>query len=448
MLGYGDACIIALSGGADSAALLSSLHELSESRGWRLKAVHVHHGLREEEADRDADFSRDLASEMGIEFVPVYRDVAAFAREEKLSLEEAGRILRYQVLEQEALKMDGEGKKTKIAVAHNKEDNAETILMQLLRGSGLQGLSGIPPKRGRIIRPLLEIGREEIEDYLRKRQIGFIVDSSNMEECFTRNKIRHRLLPFLCSEINPAAVDHINAAGQFIAQANAYILQEAEKICKEFAVEKEFAISMSGEAFEGERSLLRPYLIREMLKKLHSGMKNITAVHIRDIEALLEGETGKRLDLPYGIGAKKDYEALVIYRRGSGEEEEREDEESFFRFRAFPYQKRENPPTGTWCKWFDAEAVGEDYEIRRRKKGDYIELKGVGRKSIRAYMRDVKLPSDQREKILLLAKGSHIIWIPGLRISEAFKIKEHTKKVLEVKYTGKDRRKGQEEERS
>lgn len=436
LLHRGDACIIALSGGADSAALLSCLQRLSAGYGLRLRAVHVHHGLRGGEADRDAAFSRDLARGMGVEFVLVSRDVSAFAREEKLSLEEAARILRYQALEEEALRLDKEGRITKIAVAHNQEDNAETILMQLLRGSGLQGLSGIPQRRGRIIRPLLEIGRKEIEDYLREQRIGFIVDSSNLEERFTRNRIRHRILPLLCSEINPAAVEHINAAGRCIARANEYIRGEAERICEEFGIETEDAVSLRLEAFSAKRASIGSELIRRMLMKLHPQMKDIGAVHIGDIEALVDAETGKRLDLPCGLCAQKDYGQLRIYRRKAATE--REEPGGRFIFREFLYRREESIPAGAWCKWFDADALGGDYQIRCRKSGDYIELRGVGKKSIKAYMRDAKLPAAKRDKMLLLAKESHIVWIPGMRISEAFKIRETTRRVLEVKYTEND----------
>lgn len=431
MLSKFDICIIALSGGADSIALLNLLSILKKKYMLDLKAIHVHHGLRGAEADRDAEFAKESARKLGIECKVVYEKVADYASLKKLSLEEAARILRYRALEREAGYLDTKERRCKIAVAHNMEDNAETILMQLSRGSGLQGLSGIPLKRGRIIRPLLEVSRKEIEEYLEKKEIQFITDSTNLEERFTRNKIRRSIIPILSENINSAAVENINRAGGFISAANTYIRGVAEKICDETLVEERGCVSADIEFVLKEPPLIRAYMIMEMLRRISGSLKDIENVHIEDIAALLKANRGKHIDLPYGLSAMRDYKQLKIYDKNiySGKKNK---ETYFFEFRKFPYEKESKIPEGDWLKWFDADMIGEDYISRQRQSGDYIELKGVGRKNLRSFMTDIKIPAEERDDLLLLAKGNHIIWIPGKRISEKFKINSYTRNVLEV----------------
>ena len=235
MLAPGQRVVAGLSGGADSVCLLSLLADLREEYSLELRAVHVHHGLRGEEADRDAAFSRELCRSLGVPFSLAFVNVKEEAGKRRISEEEAGRILRYQVFEREAGRWEQELRRektaepagsqpesVKIAVAHHGDDSAETILYQLFRGSGLKGLSGIPPARGNIIRPLLCAERREIIAYLEEKGLPFVTDSTNLENDYARNKIRNQILPMAVQEINQGAADHIRRAGELIGEADRF----------------------------------------------------------------------------------------------------------------------------------------------------------------------------------------------------------------------------------
>ena len=221
-------CTVAFSGGADSTALLLVLHELAEQRQIDLRAVHVHHGIRGAEADRDADFCKALCARRGIPFQTVYVDVPAYAKQHRLSAETAARILRYEALENAA----PEGV---IATAHHAGDNAETVLFHLMRGSGLRGLRGILPENGRIIRPLLYAEKTEILAYLAEQGQIFQQDSTNASDESSRNRIRHTLIPLLTAE-NPAFLQHIGRTAAMLTEDEALLTaqaQEAMKSCLE-----------------------------------------------------------------------------------------------------------------------------------------------------------------------------------------------------------------------
>ncbi|MCR4759312.1 MAG: tRNA lysidine(34) synthetase TilS [Oscillospiraceae bacterium] len=221
-------CTVAFSGGADSTALLLCLHELQEQLQLDLRAVHVHHGIRGEEADRDAAFCAALCEKYGIPFQLVHVDVPAFAAEQKLSLETAARRLRYEALESAA----PEGV---IATAHHAGDNAETVLFHLIRGSGMKGLRGILPHNGRICRPLLSADKSEILSFLLARGQGYVEDSTNAENDSSRNRIRHSIMPLLLQE-NPAALRHIAEAAEALAADDALLREQAEHAAEACAV--------------------------------------------------------------------------------------------------------------------------------------------------------------------------------------------------------------------
>lgn len=219
----GDALLLAVSGGADSTALLLALHALREELALSLRVLHVHHGLRGEAAERDADFVRALAARYELPFELVRVDVRRAAREERQSLEEAGRELRYRALFAAAERWEKEcGGRVKIATAHTEDDAAETVLLQLARGSGLKGAAGIPAIRGRLVRPLLEVSRAEVEAYLGRRGQNFVEDESNATDSFARNRLRRDILPRFRTDINSEAVRHFARAGRYFREADEY----------------------------------------------------------------------------------------------------------------------------------------------------------------------------------------------------------------------------------
>ena len=221
MIGSGDTVVCGLSGGADSVCLLLVLNEISEQLGFSVEALHINHSLRGEESDRDEEFCRSLCRKHGIAFTAERVDVNSFASDFSLSCEEAARKLRYEIF---AVRSQGK----KIATAHNANDNLETIILNLTRGSGLKGLIGIPPVRENIIRPLLEVSRNEIEEFLKSRNQDFVTDSTNLTDDYTRNKIRHRIIPML-EEINPSLVKTTVKSSETLRNENSFITESVSK---------------------------------------------------------------------------------------------------------------------------------------------------------------------------------------------------------------------------
>ena len=450
MTAPGDAVIVALSGGADSVCLLTVLKQLT-APAFLLRAVHVHHGIRGAEADRDEAFAQKLCESLSVPLCVAYCHVPAYAAEHGLSEEEAGRILRYQVLEKEAGKWEQElpaGSRVKIALAHHRDDNAETILHHLLRGSGLTGLAGIRPVQGRRIRPLLCVGREEIRAYLEAGHISWCEDSTNQSPDYTRNRIRSQVLPLLKTAVNEQAEEHILQAGQIIGQADAYLRQQAEEIWQEAVCGREedlAAIPLT--AFARQPEILKTYLIRHMLDQLHPGWKDIGSRHFTAIAELAGKPVGSRLDLPGGLMARTGYEMLEIVRKTEREvsvkTESGADGEIHGRqtvpelhMTVFSRQKDQEIPKNQYTKWFDYDKIKGTLSVRTRRTGDYLILPSGGSKTIARYMIDEKIPKEKREQILLLAEGSHVLWVVGFRISEYYKIEEHTENILQVTCDG------------
>lgn len=228
MLPEGSRVLCAVSGGADSMCLLHWLKERREEYGFSLLAAHYEHGLRGDESLRDAAFTREQCEMLGIRIVVGKGDVAAFAESQKLGIEDAARTLRYRFLEETADRLACD----RIATAHNLNDNAETVLMNLCRGAGTRGLAGIPPVRGRIVRPLLWTSREEIETYLDVHRIPHIEDSSNRSDDYTRNRIRHQIIPLLMEE-NPSFLSAIGRTAELLREDDACLCREAEAFLRE-----------------------------------------------------------------------------------------------------------------------------------------------------------------------------------------------------------------------
>ena len=450
MTAPGDAVIVALSGGADSVCLLTVLKQLATPE-FLLRAVHVHHGIRGAEADRDEAFAQKLCESLSVPLCVAYCHVPAYAAEHGLSEEEAGRILRYQVLEKEAGKWEQElpaGSRVKIALAHHRDDNAETILHHLLRGSGLTGLAGIRPVQGRRIRPLLCVGREEIRAYLEAGHISWCEDSTNQSPDYTRNRIRSQVLPLLKTAVNEQAEEHILQAGQIIGQADAYLRQQAEEIWQEAVCGREedlAAIPLT--AFARQPEILKTYLIRHMLDQLHPGWKDIGSRHFTAIAELAGKPVGSRLDLPGGLMARTGYETLEIVRKTEREvsvkTESGADGEIHGRqtvpelhMTVFSRQKDQEIPKNQYTKWFDYDKIKGTLSVRTRRAGDYLILPSGGRKTVTRYMIDEKIPKETRDQILLLAEGSHVLWVVGYRISEYYKMEEHTENILQVTCDG------------
>ena len=489
MTDRGDGVLAAVSGGADSVCLLLLLNGMAAELGIRVFAFHMNHGIRGEEADRDEQFVGELCKQLEIPLTVAHEKVETYAEEHGLSGEEAGRILRYRHLEETAERYQC----AKIAVAHHEDDDAETVLLNLFRGSGLAGLSGIRPVRGKIIRPLLCVSRKEIEEYLKEQGFSWCEDSTNRENDYTRNKIRNELLPWVRENINSRAAEHILAVSELAAQADVYFEMEAERILEESCSKrreeaKQPTSQNAGEAdgkesgtgqdskvaenamkmytkistnlFDSQSEILKTYIIRRMVLNAAGKAKDITERHIRAVMKLTGPGGGYSVNLPYGLQAVRGYETLKIVQvqerrsavessdpgqkwknEGSFEKEIRlrtDLDETFrvgpasIRLHAIPRKKEPEIPKNQYTKWFDYDKINVGLSIRYRKNGDYLTLSGGGKKKLRRFMIDEKIPEDERDRIPVLADGDHVLWVVGYRISDYYKITDETEHILEA----------------
>lgn len=451
MISEGDTVVAGVSGGADSVCLLVVLWELKKEIDFKLLAVHVHHGVREE-ADMDADYTQQFCGKLEIPFFLKKVDMEGYAKENGLSPEEAGRRLRYQAFEEIAVQ-SAAGDSYKIAVAHNNNDRAETLLFNLFRGSGLKGLGSIRPVRDQIIRPLLCLDRAEIEEYLAKRKIRFCIDSTNNEDAYARNRIRHHIIPLAEEQICRNVTSHLGDAADILAETEAFVQKQTEsayKRCIIGNIEKELALDLN--IFRAEDSYLQKTLMLKCMEQLTPHRKDITKEHIESLIKLTGKDGCKELYLPYGLKAYKEYDKLVI--RGElemseyppisiripGEVTVPELGVMTFKYLSreeFFYKKGQIIPEKTYTKWFDCDKITRVLLLRTRQTGDFLTINNaMQRKSVKEYMVNEKIPKIQRERIYLLADGAHIMWIPGYRISQYYKVDESTKCILQVQLRG------------
>ena len=305
----GDGLLAGVSGGADSVCLLFLLDELKEELGIRLAAFHLNHGLRGAEADRDEAYVKEICGRLGIPLAVAHENVAEYAAARGISGEEAGRILRYEHMKETAEQFSCQ----KTATAHHRDDSAETVLFNMFRGSGLKGLSGIRPVRGEVIRPLLCLSRAEIAGYLEERGIPWCEDSTNGENVYTRNRIRNQLLPWVKENINARAPEHILAAAELAAQADAYFAELAEKLLADAGdlerlpedagdVSEALAVSIPTEIFDRQPPVVQGYLVRAMVSRAAGSPRDISAKHVEAVRALTGPGEERRRSFHTGSG--------------------------------------------------------------------------------------------------------------------------------------------------
>ena len=444
MLQSEDCVIVGVSGGADSICLVLVLLELQKTMGFQMVAVHINHGLRGTDADADETFVKQFCMEHGILFESYFADVELFAKKRKQSTEEAGREVRREFFRQALEKHGG----TKVALAHHQDDNAETLLLNLTRGTGLKGLGGIAPKKDCFIRPLLCVRRREIEDYLKERNVLYCTDMTNESDEYTRNRIRNHVLPYLEEHINSKTVEHMNETMEQLRQVQAYLDEQAQaafECCVE-KVDSKYLVKQ--ERYADIPEVLRQLVLKKVLVKLAGREKDLEAVHIKQLQELFKKQTGRTVHLPYQMVAKRVYDGICIGQQEMKSLQNKED--NVFEMTDFEknfqamgkeiqckvYEKGVFSPktfekSDTAC--FDCDIIENNICFRTRQEGDYITIHPDGRtQKLKAYFINEKIPQDLRDEILLVADGHHILWIVGYRKNCLYQIQEKTKKVLEI----------------
>ncbi len=292
----GDKLVLAVSGGPDSMSMLNILNELKNDKviNFEISVAHVNHMIREE-AKEDEEYVKEYCSQKNIHFYSKSIDVQKLANNNKVGTEEAGRYARYEFFD-EILKIT---ESNKVVVAHNKNDKAETIIMNIMRGSGIIGLKGIEPKKGKYIRPLIECERFEIEDYCKKEKLNPKIDKTNFENVYTRNKIRNIVIPYVKKEFNPNIIETLNRLSELVVDEENYIIKQVERIYKEILIsenEKEIIIDLK--SFNKQEKVIKSRIILYTITRLFGTSKEIAKVHIDDIIKLCKNNIGNKFLTP------------------------------------------------------------------------------------------------------------------------------------------------------
>ena len=459
MLAEGDVVVLGVSGGADSVALLLIMKELEAHFGVKLHVVHVNHGLRGDESDSDEAFTKALCERLDVPFEVYREDVAAVSDREGLSLEEAGRKVRYAAFEKAALKLHA----NRIAVAHHMDDNAETVVFRIARGTGLKGLSGMHPKRDfngemTLIRPLLCVSRDEIESWLESIGQDYCTDLSNFEDEFSRNAIRNRVLPSL-EDINSKAAANICALAEAAWAADEYIGRAAEEKYGKYVEFGRTGDTMLVRIPKHPEPVLFERILRNTLFKVAKHEKDITSTHIKLLEELTGKQTGSRLSLPYGVIAEKSYDCIVFKNeseKGAVQYPKLEETviaksmlesspvnvefEGYGTFE-FTLLKGQNTSISKedYTKFFDYDKINSNLVLRTVRESDTVVISpGGGRKLLKKLFSDLKIPKDDREGILVIAEGSQVLWIPGIRTCEDRRVEQDTENILRIVWRKND----------
>lgn len=445
MVEKGDRIIVGISGGADSVCLLFVLLELQKKIPFELTAVHVNHGLRGEAADADEAYVTALCRRQNVPCIVYREDVKRLAKERKQTTEEAGRQLRRELFEKTLIEKGG----GKIALAHHKNDNAETFILNLARGTGLKGLGGMRPVTGHFIRPLLCVERSEIESYLEERGVDYCTDETNYEDDYVRNRIRHHMIPYMEREINRKTVSHMERTMEHLREVQSFLESETEKYLPGCVERTAQGYTVWGEAFGELPEVIKPLVVKRLLTELAGKAKDIESVHIEMVQQLFEKQASRRVDLPYGLVAKRVYDGITIGRQIEKtpeiktaivlEPEEGHSKSVFFLnykicYRILKREEWEQKITQkSNTKAFDYDIIGDMITVRTRRAGDYITLHSDGRtKKLKAYFINEKVKEELRDEIPLIAEGSHLLWIVGYRTNPAYKVGRNTKRILEI----------------
>ncbi len=406
LLNGGETVTVALSGGADSVALLYALNCLKEELGITLKAAHLNHNIRGAEALRDAEFSEKLCARLGVEFTCGSIDVPAAARLNKQSLELAARLCRYGFLAEVA----GEGV---IATAHNADDNLETVLFNLTRGSALSGLCGIPPKRDNFIRPLILCSKQEIEAYCTENKLDFVIDSTNLSEDYTRNKIRHRVIPTL-KEINPAAAAAASRASEQLFEDKAFIDKEVGKL---------YSVAVSPKGIDAMLLSQSPKsLAVRVLKKYYEEHFNgeLSYSHLSELYGLCFNAS--QIVLPQKIKAYRSVGYIIMESIASQEKALYETE--------ILKENIKNVNTLFFNNAADCDKIVGELRIRARLAGDKIKLKAGGyTKTLKKLYNEYKIPENKRENLPIVADDKGVVWICGIGVASRVQPDDKTESV-------------------
>ncbi len=458
MVSKGECLLLAVSGGADSTCLLHVMLSLKEELGIKLHVAHLDHQLRGEESDADAAYVAGLAQSLDISCTVSKADVRGYQQKHRLSLEEAAREVRYDFLSETAAAVGADV----IAIGHTLDDQVETIMLHIIRGSGIAGLVGLNAKSERllngyqlnIIRPLLEVSREETQQYCLEHNLMARVDSSNQSLSMLRNRIRLKLLPEL-KKYNPGFVESLLRNSAIAADEIAFLDSEAEKVWDSAVKEQDDIIILDKERFGALPDALKRHLLRVAIKRLLGTLKDIEERHIGEITGVLGKQAGKYINLPYGLIFAVEYgryllgsdiKALCPFPEIFGESEVNIPGvtviSGWFIETSIAEKMVAGDPDNEFTAFIDFDKTGGSLIVRSRLEGDRFQPLGFETpKRLNRFMIDLKIPQSWRERVPLvcchgqgLPAHGQIAWVAGYRIDDRYRVTDKTKRVLKIEF--------------
>ena len=466
LIDQGERIVIGLSGGPDSVCLFHVLYQLKEALGIELHAVHINHGLRPGAADEDQKFVEKLCAAYKVPCDTFSFDVNRIAKEAGISGEDAGRQVRYRSFYEVAEKITAKtGASVKIAVAQNMNDQAETVLMRIIRGTGIDGLGGIEYRRGEkdsavIIRPLLDVTRDEIEEYCREHDLEPRIDLTNLEPIYTRNKIRLELLPYLRDNFNTNVITALNRLSKIAKEDKDYLYKRVGEVMEQHVtVKKQDRLCVPLAILQKEHPAIRHRVILKLFERIGL-MKDITAAHLEQADRLLaEGKTSSATDFTAGYVMEISYGMVECYKKAENRAVDFEHEIKWdniteivelnaqIRVKILRRQdlpdsmESNNAGSGSSVCYLSLDKIkscGCRPVFRTRRQGDYIRPLGMkGRKKLQDFFVDEKFAREERDRTPLLCLGPEVIWVVGSRISEYYKVGKDTEQIIMLEYLPK-----------
>jgi len=443
MFNKGDKVIVAVSGGPDSTCLLYILNEIKDKIGITLVGAHLNHCLREGDAQKDELYAKNTCESLNIEFYSKTVDVHKIADQNNLSCEMAGREERYKFFKELLTSLNA----NKVALAHNANDQAETVLMRIMRGTGIEGMVGIKPIRDEIyVRPILHLSRKEIEAYCDENGISPRIDKSNLENIYARNKVRLELIPYMEENFNKDIIRTLNRMSDTVKKDNDYLMEISQKEFDKHCEIEGLRVIINKNAFKLHEAILSR-IVREALLKVNHDLYNFEKVHITSVIKLQSQDTGKSIMLPANIIVENCYGNIHIYARGktayynSNQYSLNINEKNIIHPLNLVIEmdvKSKSQDTlfkGTdYIKNFDYDKILGPIILRYREDGDkFMPLGMTGNKKIKDLFIDLKIPKSKRNEIPLICFGNDISWVVGYRVSEKFKVSRDTKNILRIR---------------
>ncbi|MFP4081458.1 MAG: tRNA lysidine(34) synthetase TilS [Candidatus Aminicenantes bacterium] len=433
-----DRILVAYSGGLDSSCLLALLLEVGEEWDFEIFLGHFNHKLRPG-AEEDVKFVQDVASRHSLPLILGSEDVRSYAHKKGLGVEEAGRRLRYEFLKKTAR----ERGLTKIATGHTMTDQAETLLMRLMRGSGPRGLASIYPMvEGLIVRPLLQLERDDIQDWMRKKRIPYRIDESNFDPRFFRNKIRMELIPYIQKNFEPRIIPQLAKAASILREEEVLLERLAQEKAQRAIVEKDRRLSLDINILHPVSPALGRRVVREFIHRLKGNLKGVS---FKDVESVLRLERGKEHHLEKNLILCRE-EDLVFIKKPRTQISyeylwEGKDPVEIKEINSIFEGNEKTRKPGLHLDFNDEAQAYLDREklrfpllIRNRRPGDkYQPLGAPGQKKLKEIMRAKGIPLSEREDRPVFFSGEEIVWVLGLPVSEKFKISTQTKTVFAIK---------------